>query len=340
MRASLYRATGPAAEVLELADLPHPVPSAGEVGVRLLVAGLNPTDVKARAGHRGRPLAFEHQIPGHDGAGVVDAVGAGVDPARLGQDVWVFHAALGRPHGSCAQYVVVPDWQAVPLHGADPAVGAALGIPFITAHRCLLRDGPIAGLTVLVAGGGGAVGNATVQLARRAGARVLATAGSPETAALARAAGAEHVVDHRDPHAAERLREHTPGGFHRIVEVAFGSNLETNLAVLAKGGTIVCYATEPDPVDLPLSRLIGANVRLDFVLVYLTPRPALEQATRDIAELLAEGAVITLPARRFALEDAIAAHEMLETGPRGRILLEIPAERDLRGENAPERPLS
>jgi NADPH:quinone reductase-like Zn-dependent oxidoreductase len=317
MLAALYRRTGAPAEVLELVELPDPEPGPGEVRVRLRTAGINPTDTKARAGFRGRPIGFEHQIPGQDGAGEIDRVGAGVDAAREGQRVWVFHAALGRPDGTSAQYVVVPAWQAVPLGAASFETGAALGIPFLTAHRALFRDGPLAGATVLVAGGAGAVGNAAVQLAKRGGARVIATVSSEEKARLATGAGADVVVIGYDR--ADEISAHAPDGVDRVIEVALTTNLELDLSVLATRGAIVTYATEPDDPRIPVPRLMGAGIRLDFLLIYLTPRPYLEASAAAIGD-----SIVTLPHASFPLAEVAAAHALAESAHTGRVLLDIP----------------
>jgi len=326
MRAASYERTGPAGEVLRVTELPDPVPGPGEVRVRVRVSGVNPTDWRARSGDRGRPMAFPRQTPGQDGAGEIDLVGPGVPDERLGQRVWLYHAALGRPGGSAAEFAVVPAAQAVPLPdavGYDQAAG--LGIPFLTAHRCLFADGPLDGRTVLIAGGAGAVGNAAVQLAKRAGAQVLTTVSTPEKAALAEAAGADTVlVDYRRADAAAQLRSAAPGGVHRIVELSLGSNLALDLAVLAPGGSIVVYA--PDPVDpvLVVPPLMAANARLSFMLIYTTPPAALQQAVTEVGELLAAGALRPLPSVRFPLADIALAHEAVEKGTPGKVLVDIP----------------
>jgi len=187
MRAAIYERRGPAEDVLRVVDLDDPVPDDGEVRVRVAVSGINPTDIKSRMGKSSGmggasdPLAWPRQIPHQDGAGIIDAVGAGVDPGRVGEPVWLYHAAAGRPTGTAAQYVCVPSAQAIRLPAGIPMGQAAgIGIPFITAHRCLFADGDVSGLTVLVTGGAGAVGNAAVQLARWRGARVLTTVSSDE----------------------------------------------------------------------------------------------------------------------------------------------------------------
>jgi NADPH2:quinone reductase len=324
VKAGAYRRTGPAREVLEIVELDDPNPGPGEVRVRMRRAGVNPTDVKSRAGYRGRPMAFPMQVPGQDGAGVVDAIGEGVERARLGERVWLFHTALGRPLGSAAELAVVPEWQAVPLpNGTSDDQAAGLGIPFMTAHRCLLADGPVDGATILVAGGAGAVGNAAIQLARRAGARAIATASNEAKSELARQAGAELVVDYTAPGAADTIREFAPDGVNRIVEVALGTNLELDLAVAAHAAKIVTYSPDPSPVELSLMPLIARDVELMFMLIYSAPEAALREAAECISDALRDDALRPLPTRRFQLDDVVAAHEAVEAGTVGKVVLEI-----------------
>jgi NADPH2:quinone reductase len=322
MRAAIYERGGSAADVLELRDVPDPEPGPGEVRVRVAVSGVNPTDWKARARGNVGPAGF--QIPNQDGAGVIDAVGAGVDEARVGERVWVYFAAWRRSFGTAAQYTVVPERRAVPLpDGIDYDLGASLGIPAMTAHRCLFADGPIAGRTVLIAGGAGAVGHHAIELARWGGARVIATASSPAKAALAQASGAEVAVDYRAPDAAEQIRAAAPDGVDRIVEVALGPNLELDLAVAGRATTIAAYAADgPDPA-IPLMRLMTANVVLRFVLVYTVPEPGLAAAAADITRALEERALTTLPLHRFALADTAAAHDAVEAGAVGKVVIDV-----------------
>ena len=201
MLAAIYRSTG-GSDVLAVEEVPTPSPGPGEVRVRVAVAGVNPTDWKSRAGTTG-DVAFDFQVPGQDGAGVIDAVGSGVDEARVGERVWVYFAAWQRQWGTAAQFCVVPSEQAVPLGGASFELGASLGIPALTAYHCLRADGPIDGADVLVAGGAGAVGHAAIELAKWSGARVVATVSGAEKGELARAAGADAVVNYRDEDAAD-----------------------------------------------------------------------------------------------------------------------------------------
>ena len=320
MRAASYDRYGPAAEVLAVHDVERPVPGPGEVLVRVILSGVNPTDFKSRSGATPRPIDG-FQIPHHDGAGVIEAAGEGVDPARAGQRVWLWLAAAGRRWGTAAEYTVVPGEQAVPLpDGASLELGASLGVPAVTAHRCLFADGPVRGKTVLVAGGAGAVGHFAIELAVWAGARVIATVSGPEKAELARKAGAAHVVNYRDPGAADQIRA-AAGQADRIIEVALGANLALDLAVARPGSVIVTYAAEPEDPVLPVRACMTANLVLRFILLYGVPREALRRAVADISAALAEGALTELPVHRFGLSDVVAAHEAAEAGPLGKVLV-------------------
>jgi NADPH2:quinone reductase len=320
VRAASYGRYGPAAEVLEVRDVERPAPGPGEVLVKVALSGVNPTDWKSRSGATPRPIDG-FQIPHHDGAGVIEAVGDGVDPARAGQRVWLWLAAAGRRWGTAAEWTVVPEEQAVPLpDGVSDELGASLGVPAMTAHWCVFADGPVSGKTVLVAGGAGAVGHFAIELAARGGARVAATASGPEKAELARKAGAAHVVNYRDADAAGQIRE-AAGQADRVIEVALGANLALDLAVTRPGSTIVAYAAEPaDPV-LPVRACMTANVTLRFILLYGVPRAALRQAAADITAALAEGALTALPVHRFGLSEIVAAHQAAEAGPLGKVVV-------------------
>jgi NADPH2:quinone reductase len=319
MKAALYDRMGPARDVLKVTGIERPEPGPGQVRVRVLVSAINPTDVKARSGAVPRPIDG-FQIPHQDGAGVIDAVGDGVDPARVGQRVWLFLAAAGRRWGTAAEWTVVPARQAVPLpDGVDLELAASLGVPAITAHRCLFADGPVTGKAALVAGGAGAVGHFSIELAKWAGARVASTVSSPEKAELARAAGADLVVNYRESDVVTQLR---PFAEHldRIVEVALGANLETDLALSGPATALVVYAAGEDPV-LPVRACMSANVTLRFVLLYGIPAPAIDEAVHDINVALAAGALTPLPAHRFPLDDIAAAHEAVEKGVTGKVFV-------------------
>ena len=319
MRAALYESHGSAADVLRVTEVDRPEPGRGEVRVRIEASGVNPTDWKSRSGATARPLSG-FQIPHHDGAGVIDAVGAGVDPGRAGERVWTWLAAYGQPWGTAAQWCVVPEDQAVALPAGIPAeLAASLGVPAMTAHRCLFADGPVEGGSVLVAGGAGAVGHFAIELAKHAGARVAATVSGPEKAELAARAGADLVVNYRDADAAEQLAAFAP--LDRVIEVALGANLGLDLALSGPQTHIVTYASEAaDPV-LPVRAAMTANVSLRFVLLYGVPRLALHEAATDISQALADGALTGLPVTRFSLDEIAEAHDAVEAGAVGKVVV-------------------
>jgi NADPH2:quinone reductase len=320
MKAAVYRTTGSAREVLAIENVDRPEPGPGEVLVKVHASGVNPTDVKTRAGATARPIDG-FQIPNHDGAGVIEAVGDGVDEARTGQRVWVWFAAFNRRWGTAAEYTVVPERQAVPLaDGASSELGASLGVPAMTAHRALYADGQIFGKNVLVAGGAGAVGHYAIELAKYAGARVVTTVSGPQKAELAAKAGADLVVNYKDKDATDQVKAFAPV-MDRIVEVALGANLELDLAVSGPRTSVVTYAADGNDPVIPVRACMSANVNLRFMLLYGVPDPALDQAVADITTAVAAGALTELPVHRFALDDAAAAHEAVENGAVGKVII-------------------
>jgi NADPH:quinone reductase len=338
MRAITYTRPGDPS-VLELVEKPIPEPGAGEVRIRVLVSGVNPTDWKSRSGAFGGELT-EAAVPNHDGAGVVDAVGAGVTGFGVGDRVWVTLAGDGRPGGGTAQeFTVVPADRAFALPaGAEFELGASVGIPAVTAHRALTvaEDGParlgpdaLAGRVVLVAGGAGAVGNAAVQLARWAGAEVIATVSGEAKARLATAAGAHHIVNYKDAGAAEVIRGVAPDGVDLVVEVAAGANAELDLAALGPRGTISVYANDGGgPFNLDVRRNMGLNARYQFVLLYTVGWDRIVAAAADINQAIEDGALgvgeqVGLPLHRYRLEDAAAAHAAVERGAVGKVLITV-----------------
>ncbi len=323
MLAARYENTGPASDVLRVEEIATPEPGPGEVLVRVRVSGVNPTDVKSRSGATG-PLRADFQIPDQDGAGVIEAVGEGVDRARVGQRVWLYFAAFKRPWGTAAEYTVIPADQAVPLpEGVSEDLGASLGIPALTAHRCLLADGPIDGRTVLVAGGAGSVGHAAIELATYLGAHVIATVSGEEKAELARRAGAHEVVNYRDDDAIDQVRAAAPDRVHRVVEVALGANLELDVAVCARNAAISTYADDGPAPELEVRRLMAANLVLRFVMVYVMGADAVRAAVEGVTDALEAGALTPLPLHRFGLEQAAAAHEAVESAAIGKVLVDI-----------------
>lgn len=319
MKAALYRSLGSARDVLRVEEVDRPQPGPGEVLVRVHASGVNPTDYKSRSGTTPRPIDG-FQVPHHDGAGVIEAVGPGVSPARVGERVWVWFAARGR-WGTAAQWSVVPSRQAVALpDGASFDFGASIGVPAMTAHRCLFADGPLAGKTVLVAGGAGAVGHYAIELAKRAGARVITTVSSPEKAELASQAGADLVLNYRDENVVSRLKEEAPV-VDRVVEVALGANLALDLAVAGPSTVVVTYAAEAKDPALPVRACMTANVTLRFILLYGVPAPALDQAVADVSAALAAGDLTELPVHRFPLSEVAAAQDAVEAGAVGKVIV-------------------
>lgn len=322
MRAAIYRTNGSAADVMEVTDIKTPGPGPGNVRVRVHASGVNPTDVKIRSGATARPIDG-FQVPHHDGAGVIDAVGAGIDLARIGERVWVMLAANANTYGTAADYCIVRDDFARPLPAeASFTLGATLGVPALTAAYCLIADGPIDGAQVLVHGGAGGVGRFAVQLARWAGATVVATASTEAKQQIAREAGAHHVIDYRAPDAAEQILAVAPN-ISRIIEVDLADNLDLDLAVSHPGTVIVVYAADgPDPV-LPRRRLMSASVTLEFMLLYNTEREKFTRALALTEQALAAGALTAPPVTTYPLEDIVAAHEAQERGPEGRIVIAV-----------------
>ena len=339
MKAVVHTETG-GPEVLRIVERPMPEPGPGEVRVKVAVSGVNPTDWKSRRGRApGEALPFPEVVPNQDGAGTIDAVGDGVASERVGERVWLWEAAWKRANGTAQEYVALPEGQAARLpDDVSFDVGAGLGIPALTAHRCLtvsdagprrLGPGALTGRTVLVAGGAGAVGHAAIQLARWAGARVVATVSTAEKAALARAAGADLAVDYRSGHASDEIRGGAPDGVDMVVEVAPAANAQLDADVLASNGTVAVYAAEGgSDVGLEFRALFSRNIRYEFVLVYTVPTEAKRNAVADVAAAVASGALPVgeeagLPLHRFPLDRTADAHAAVEGGAVGKVLIDV-----------------
>nr|WP_246314606.1 NADPH:quinone reductase [Kineococcus aurantiacus] len=323
---------------MRLVDRPLPEPGPGEVRLRVVVSGVNPTDWKSRSGATSS-LAFPEATPNQDGAGVVDAVGPGVEDLAVGDRVWTCMAAQGRPTGTAQEHTVLPADRVTRLpDGVSFDVGASLGVPAVTAHRALTvaEDGPsrlapgaLAGRTVLVAGGAGAVGNAAIQLARWAGATVVTTVSSPTKADLARAAGAHHVVNYREGDPAAAVREVAPDGVDLVVEVAPAQNAALDLQVVRPRASIAVYANNGgDEVRLDVRPNMVTNARWQFILMYTMGAQALAAAAQDVTAALRDGAFGVgeehgLPLTRFALADTAAAHDAVEDGVVGKVLIDV-----------------
>lgn len=327
MRAIWYADQGAARDVLTLGEMDEPQPGPGEVSVYVKASGVNPSDVKQRAGVRG-PMTVARQIPHSDGAGVIKAVGEGVDPSRIGERVWLFNAAFKRAHGTCAEVCVLPAEFAARLPDETSfEAGACLGVPAITAHRALFCEGPVTGKTVLVAGGAGAVGLMAIQLAKWGGAaQVIATVSSPEKAEAALAAGAHEVIHYRRQDVVEAIEAVTEGaGVDHVVEVEFGGNLKETIEVLKPGGVIAAYASEGERTpELPFYDLMFKNIRIETIFVYLITAEHRAAAVHDIHRALSEGALKPVIHRIFDLSDAPAAHDCVEAGGKiGAVLVRI-----------------
>lgn len=318
MKAAWYEQKGRSADVLIVGEQPVPVPRAGEVLIRVRASAVNPSDTKARQGARGNSaMPFPLIIPHQDGAGEVVAAGSPAEQSWVGQRVWFYEAQLGRPFGSAAEYVALPVGQVAPLPDAVSfEEGACLGVPAMTAHRCVFADGPVEGKTVFVSGGAGAVGRYAIQFAKLGGATVIASVSREAQAQSTVAAGAEHVV-YRSDDIVARVREFTgkDRGVDRFVEVAFGANIDAIMALLAPRGVVATYASDavPEPA-LPFWPLVMLDATIRFVLVYVMDPAAHAAAAGAINEALASGRLTHSLAARYPLDRIADAHAALESG--------------------------
>ena len=324
MKAAWYEKQGAARDVLTVGDMDELQPRAGEVRLRVAVSGVNPGDVKKRQNAFGVGMPYPRIIPHSDGAGTVDAVGEGVSQEWVGRRVWCYGAQSYRPFGTAAEYTVVPLEQAAPLPETVPLEqGACLGIPGITAHRAVHVAGPLKGNTVLVQGGAGAVGACAVQLAHQAGARVIATCRSESDKEIASRAGADEVLL-TDDRLVKRIQELAPGGVNHIIEVAFAANIETDIKVLAQGGSIATYATNAPTPEIPVWQLVFINARILFIGSDDIPTEAKIEAARAINQALEAGWQGLEIAERFPLDEIAQAHEFVEHPTKsGRVIVTI-----------------
>lgn len=328
MKAAWYERQGPASSVLVVGNMATPEPGPGEVRVRVAASGINPGDVRKRQDAFGVGMPFPRVIPHSDGAGVVDQVGPGVSAARLGERVWCFAAQTYRPFGTAAEHVVVPSDHAVPLaEGVSFEQGACLGIPGVTAHRAVHVAGPVDGRVVLVQGGGGAVGQCAVALARHAGAFVVATVRTEADRAVALRAGAHHVVGGSGLDAdalMARVREAAPEGVDHVVEVAFDANVAMDEALLKLGGSIAAYATGDARPAIPFWPLLFKNARIFLLGSDDFPEESKQAAARELNEALAAGWPGFAIGARFPLESIAEAHEAVERrATAGRVVLAL-----------------
>jgi NADPH:quinone reductase len=315
MRAAYYESNGPAREVLRVADVETPQAGRGEVRVRLRTSGVNPSDVKSRAGLT-RKIAFPRVIPHSDGAGEIDAVGEGVSPARVGERVWVWNGQWRRPFGTAAEWIVLPSEQAVRLPAnVTMEAGACLGIPAYTGYQGVLLARAKEGSTVLVAAGAGAVGHYAIQFAKKRKATVITTVSSPAKAEIARAAGADHVIDYKREDVGERVMAITAKrGVDAVIEMDLAANARLLPTVLAPNGVVAVYGSGAAEASIPFQFLLQNSITLQFFLVYLMPAEMRQRATADITQMLEQGELIHNVAQTFDLGDMVAAHEAVESG--------------------------
>jgi NADPH:quinone reductase len=324
MRAAWYEKQGNARDVLIVGEMDDPQPRTGEVRIRVAFSGINPGDVKKRQDSFGLGMPYPRVIPHSDGSGTVDAVGQGVSQEWIGRRVWCYGAQSYRPFGTAAEYTVLPVGQVAELPQNVPLEqGACLGIPGITAHRTVHVAGSVKGRTVLVQGGAGAVGTCAVQLAHQAGARVIATCHSEGDKKIALRAGADQVLLTGE-NLAQRIRDASPDGVHHVVEVAFGANIQTDMEVLAQGGSIATYATNAPSPEIPFWQLVFVNARIFFVGSDDVPAEAKMDAARDINQALQAGWQGFDIAEVLPLKEIARAHELIEHPVKsGRVIIAI-----------------
>jgi len=321
MRAAFYEANGPARDVLRVADVETPKPGPGEVRVRLGASGVNPSDVKSR-GHR--KLAFPRVIPHSDGAGVIDAVGAGVAKSRVGERVWTWNGQWKRPFGTAAEYITLPENQAVKLPDAISfEAGACFGIPALTAWHAVDLAGTTKGMKLLIAGGAGAVAHYAIQFAKARGATVITTISSPEKAKLARQAGADHTIDRKTEDVGARVAALTKGGVDAVIELDLTANAALLPSVLRPYGTLVVYGTGPQ-VQFPGSFCLVNNITVKFLLVYELTADERSRAVSDITRMLEANTLKHNVAKTYPLAEIVAAHECVEQGRAiGNVIVEV-----------------
>lgn len=325
MRAAIYTSKGPAAEVLQVVQKPDPEPGHGEVRVKIAFSGVNPSDVKSRAGVASRAAGYPEVIPHSDGAGVVDKLGADAPASLLGQPVWVFNAQWDRPYGSAAEYVTLPAAQVVPLPaGISLEVGASIGIPLMTAMYAVQACGSLAGKTVLIPGGAGSVGFYATQLASIAGARVIAIVSSEEKAAIARAAGAAEVINYRSEDLIARVQALTGGrGADFIIEVDVAAHAQHYGSLLVFEGKAIIYGTNNPQVTLPFGPMIIGFVTMVFFIVYKLPPSAMKKVLDAVAEVLVRPGFQHPPTAIYPLEEIAAAHQQVERGANAKVLIRL-----------------
>ncbi len=327
MRAAWFESFGPAGTVLQVGERDTPTASPGEVLIRVHSSGVNPSDVKKRAGSFPNLLDDGFVIPNSDGAGIIESVGDGVDAARIGERVWIYQAQFARRFGTAAEYVAIDASRAPKLpDSVSFELGACLGIPVMTAHRAVFADGAVKGQTILVTGGAGRVGFYAIQWASQAGATVIATASNDADKVVCEAAGAHHVVNHRSDDLVAAIMTATGGKpVDRVVDVEFGSNLPVSIEVLKVGGVIATYSSTqvPEP-QLPFFQMMYKDLTVRMIIVYAMPESAKQQAIADIGSALSSGTLQHRIAESIPLAEIARSNEIVEQGSiRGAVILTI-----------------
>jgi len=327
MKVARYNTFGSAETVLEITEIADPTINDEEVLVRINTSGINPSDVKKRAGAFPDLLDEGFVIPHSDGAGIIVDVGAGVSKDRIGQRVWIYQAQYERNFGTAAELISIDARRAVALsEKASFEVGACLGIPAMTAHRCVYADGPVTGKWVLITGGAGRVGYYAIQWAKLSGAKVVTTTSNDQDKAMCMELGVDAVVNHCDDKwASDALRASDGEKFDRVIDVEFGVNLSEILNTVKTGATIVTYSSAKNPTpELPFLRVMYMDLTLRFVIVYAMPEEAKQEAIKDINNAIENGELQHRVMRDFPLEDIQKGHQLIESGKaRGCVLLNL-----------------
>jgi NADPH2:quinone reductase len=325
MYAAWFDRFGEAKDILRYGEVETPVAGPGEVLVRVKTSAINPSDVKKRAGSFMNLLDDGFVIPNSDGAGVIEAVGEGVDKSRLGERVWLYQAQFARRFGTAAEFVAIDSGRAPRLHEDTVyEVGACLGIPAMTAHRAVFADGDVSGQTILVTGGAGRVGYYAIQWASQAGATVIASASKYADRESCEKAGAHHIVDHRSEYFKDSIFSAAGGKpIDRVIDVEFGANLETSVAVLKVGGVIATYSSTQDPQPkLPFLHMMYKDLTVRMIIVYAMPEGAKAQAIYDIDRALTRKRLHHRIVEILPMSEIVKGNEIIEEGKvRGSIIL-------------------
>ena len=326
MKAVWYEKLGDAKDVLQIGQIDDPSPDSNEVLISVKTSGVNPSDVKTRAGARGE-LQFSRVIPHSDGAGIIVDVGKNVNPNRVGEKVWIWNAAFGRPNGTCAELIALPEDQAVAMNdNVSFEAGACLGIPASTAYYGIFANGSVENKTLMVTGGAGAVGFYGIQLAKWAGANVISTVSSEKKAKIAKDAGADLILNYKEDDIVNSVLDYTKGdGVDRVLEVEFGGNILINQNIVKPNGTIAAYAsaTVMEPT-LPFYNLMFKGIKINTFLIYSISKEERKKVTEGISKALNENAIKHIIASTHSIESVVDAHYAVESNKNiGNVIINI-----------------